>query len=75
MQYSKRNTMSNILSFIIIILLSLTNYLQLLTKIDIYLSFIKITKNILKIYITFYEIVYIHYTILVNKKNCMVIED
>lgn len=74
MQYFKRNTMSSILSFLIIIL-SLTNYPQLLTKIDIYLSFIKITKNILKIYITFYEIVYIHYTILVNKKNCMIIED
>jgi len=47
MQYLKRNTKFGILSFLSIIL-TLTNYLQFLTQTDIYLSLIKIQKNIFK---------------------------
>ena len=48
MQYLKRNTKFGILSFLTIIL-TLTNYIQFLTKTDAYFSFIKIpNKNIFK---------------------------
>jgi len=47
MQYLKRNTKFGILSFLsIAIILTLTNYIQFLTKSDIYFYFIKIPKKI-----------------------------
>jgi len=49
MQYLKRNAKFGILSFLSIIL-TLTNYIQIPTKTDIYYSFTKIPKKYIKKY-------------------------
>lgn len=56
MQYVKRNTKFNILSFFSpAIIPILTNYIQFFTKTDIYFSLIKIPKKYTKLYLEYFD--------------------